>query len=326
MKVLITGSTGFVGSRLVQIALKQGWKCVEVKRLSSQNDKTSSRKSAENSESFQITDISSNTQWEGAFNGVDCVVHCAARVHQMNESEAEAKSAYHEVNTLGTLHLAKQAAQSGVKRFVFLSSIKVNGEATIPGESFKPDLTNKPTDPYGLSKYDAEVGLQKIAQETGLEVVIIRPPLVYGPNVQANFLSMMNIVAKGLPLPLGAIDNKRSMVYLDNLVDLILLSCVHPKVAGRTLLVSDDHDVSISYMLKSIAKAMKKRRYFLLPIPPAWLKLAAKIVGKSEVAQRLCGNLQLDIQETKSRLEWEPPFNVDEGIQRTVDHYMQKKK
>ena len=326
VKVLVTGSTGFVGSRVVQMVSNKDWGCVEVSRLSAQDNIFSLYKTKEKTDCFQVTDISSITQWEGAFNGVECIVHCAARVHQMNESETEARSAYHEVNTLGTLHLARQAAKAGVKRFVFLSSIKVNGEATQAGESFKPDLINKPVDPYGLSKYEAEVGLQQIAEETGLEVVIIRPPLVYGPNVKANFLSMINVVAKGLPFPLGAIDNRRSMVYLDNLVDLILTSCVHINAAGRTFLVSDDNDVSLTYMLHSISKAMKRTRYLLLPIPPSWIKFAAKIIGKPEVAQRLCGNLQLDIQETKNALDWNPPFDFDEGIQRTVDHYMQQKK
>ncbi len=332
MKILVTGSTGFVGSRVVQIALKKGWASVEVKRLSTQNKDTylnehgSLCKETENTDCFKITDISSNTQWGGAFDRVECIVHCAARVHQMNESEADARSAYNEVNTLGTLHLARQAAKAGVKRFVFLSSIKVNGEATHTGELFKPNLVHKPTDPYGLSKYEAEVGLQQIAEDTGLEVVIIRPPLVYGPNVKANFLSMINVVAKGLPLPLGAIDNRRSMVFLDNLVDLILISCVHKNAVGRTFLVSDDNDVSLTYMLNSISKAMKRTHYVLLPIPPSWIKFAAKIIGKPEVAQRLCGNLQLDIQETKNALDWKPPFDFDEGIQRTVGHYMQQKK
>jgi len=318
VRILVTGSSGFVGSRVVQMALERGWECVEVSRRPFDRKNTAKRRC------FPISDISSSTDWTNAFDQIDCVVHCAARVHQMHETEAEALTAYHNVNTLGSLQLARQAAQAGVKRFVFLSSIKVNGEVTDEGRPFKPDLDNRPNDPYGRSKFDAEMGLQQISKETGLDIVIIRPPLVYGPGVKANFRSMMNWINRGVPLPFGAIDNKRSLVFLDNLADLILLSCSHKKAQGETFLVSDDNDCSLSQLLGVIAHAMKKKDR-LLPIPSVWIQGVATLFGKSDIASRLCGNLQVDISTTKSRLGWTPPVSFATGIQRTVTYYLQEK-
>ncbi|WP_394127418.1 UDP-glucose 4-epimerase family protein [Vibrio hepatarius] len=314
MNLLVTGSTGFVGAALLKEIKRQEWTVTSVIRSS---------KLSLNSD-YIAPSIDSNTNWSGAFEGIDCVVHCAARVHQMKESKADAIKAYRETNTEGTLNLARQAAQAGVKRFVFVSSIKVNGEFTKPNQPFTPDLTHAPDDPYGLSKYEAEVQLQQLAKETGLEVVIIRPPLVYGPGVKANFLSMIRWVEKGIPLPLGAIDNRRSLVYLDNLVDFMLTCCIHPKAAGETFLVSDGEDVSTTQLLNAVASGMNKSSR-LLPIPMSFIDFSAKLIGKPQLSQRLCGNLQVDSSKAKALLGWSAPISFEEGIQRTVDTYLESK-
>ncbi|WP_333913726.1 UDP-glucose 4-epimerase family protein [Vibrio coralliirubri] len=310
MKVLVTGSTGFVGSRVVGLSEEREWDVVPVVRKVGQIQPNS----------FVASSIDSVTDWSGAFEGVDCVVHCAARVHQMNETEQDALIAYRDINTLGTLNLAKQAADAGVKRFVFVSSIKVNGEYSEPNLPFEPNLNNTTQDPYGLSKYEAEVELAKLSRETGLEVVVIRPPLVYGPGVKANFLSMMRMIDKGIPLPFGAIKNQRSLVYLDNLSDLILTCCEHPSAPGRTFLVSDDNDVSTTQLMQIIAHAMGKSPR-LIPIPMSLIQLGASVLKKQQVAQRVCGSLQVEIGLTKDILGWKPPVTFEQGIKRTVEAY-----
>ncbi|MFM2588595.1 UDP-glucose 4-epimerase family protein [Vibrio sp. TBV020] len=316
MKLLVTGSSGFVGRQLTKQCALNGWEVCSVSRARTQESLCPS--------TFVVDSIDGATDWHSAFVGIDCVVHCAARVHQMKESKAEAIKAYRETNTEGTLNLARQAAQAGVKRFVFVSSIKVNGEFSNPKQPFLPDSTYVPANPYGLSKYEAEVQLRQLAKETGLEVVIIRPPLVYGPEVKANFLSMMRWMDKGVPLPLGAIHNSRSVVYLDNLVDLLLTCCRHPKAAGEVFLVSDDNDISTTQLLNTVASAMGKSAR-LLPIPMSLITFSAKLIGKPQLSQRLCGSLQADITKTKTLLEWVPPVSFEEGIQKTVDAYLQTK-
>lgn len=311
MKILVTGSSGFVGSRVVELAEKVVWEVVSVVR------KAVKQKPYR----FAVSSIDAATDWSGAFDGVDCVVHCAARVHQMNESEQDALEAYRETNTLGTVTLARQAADAGVKRFVFVSSIKVNGEFSELNSPFEPVLNCTPQDSYGLSKYEAEVELAKLSKETGLEVVIIRPPLVYGPGVKANFLSMMRLIDKGIPLPFGAIKNRRSLVYLDNLSNLILLCCEHPLASGHTFLASDDHDVSTTQLMRTIALSMGKTPR-LIPIPMSWIELSASVLKKQQVAQRVCGNLQVDICLTKEILGWTPPVTFKQGIKRTVEAYL----
>ena len=311
MNILVTGSTGFVGSRVVESARERNWEVISVVRK--QIKPLTNR--------FVVSSIDSSTDWSRAFDGVDCIVHCAARVHQMNESEQDALAAYRETNMFGTLNLAKQAADAGVKRFVFVSSIKVNGEFNDPNLPFEPNLNNTPQDPYGLSKYEAEVELAKLSKETGLEVVIIRPPLVYGPGVKANFLSMMRLIDKGIPLPFGAIKNQRSFVYLDNLSDLILVCCGHPSAPGHTFLVSDDHDVSTTQLMQTIAQAMGKSP-LLIPIPMSWIQLGASVLKKQQIAQRVCGSLKVEIGSTKDILGWEPPVSFEQGIKRTVEAYL----
>ncbi|WCE29886.1 UDP-glucose 4-epimerase family protein [Vibrio sp. SCSIO 43137] len=318
MAILITGSSGFVGQRLVAIACEKGIECKGVVRTST----NSAMKHESRYVTCSVGDISGITDWTVALQGVDTIVHCAAKVHQMNEQNQFEK--YKEVNALGTLNLASQAAQKGVKRFVFLSTIKVNGEYSKPMKPFSNTIGNVPTEPYALSKYEAEIGLHKIAEETGLEVVIIRPPLVYGEGVKANFLSLMNLAHKGLPLPLGAINNKRSIVFRDNLIDLILLCCHSEKAKGQTFLVSDGEDISTTQLIRLIAEAMHKNA-LLFPVPNRLIELLTKAIGKPEIYQRVYGDLQLSISHTREVLEWEPPISMEEGIRRTVNAFLPSK-
>lgn len=314
MRLLVTGSSGFVGHRLVEHSSLLGWDTLRHSRKEVLN---------EPGVSF-ICDIDKNTNWMPMLNDIDCIVHCAARVHQMDESPENAQKAYDAVNVEGTLNLARQAVDASVKRFVFISSIKVNGEYTESGFSFTQEVKSEPTDCYSISKYQAEQKLKELAEQTGLELVIIRPPLVYGPGVKANFLSMMYWIKKGIPLPLGAIKNRRSLVFIDNLVDLICVCCSHPKAPGHVFLVSDDHDVSVTYLLKSIAQAMNARSY-LIPIPEAILTFGLTVMGKKTIAQRLCSSLQLDISETKDILDWTPPCSFEAGINATVNAYLKER-
>ena len=267
--------------------------------------------------------LSSETDWTVALANVDKVVHLAARVHVMSDKSTDPLAEFRQVNVDGTAALARQAAVAGVRRFVFLSSVKVNGEFTEVGESFSADDIPASEDPYGVSKYAAEQLLRQIAAETGMEVVIIRPPLVYGPGVKANFESMMRWLARGVPLPLAAVtNNRRSLVALDNLVDLIVSCLHHPAAANQTFLVSDGEDISTAELLKRMGAAMgKPARLFY--VPPALLKLGATLLNKPGIYQRLCGSLQLDITKTRQLLGWAPPVSVDEGLRRAAEGFRQ---
>ncbi len=309
--ILVTGGTGFVGSALLKRLVKDGFEA----RASARSSLSTELKGAQY---HPIRDMTVSTDWNAALIGVKAVVHCAARVHVMQDDEADPLQAYREVNVYGTLNLARQAAQAGVGRFVFVSSIKVNGEATQPGQPFSADAVPSPLDPYGVSKLEAEQGLRDIEARTGMEVVIVRPPLVYGPGVKANFASMMRWVVRGIPLPLGAIHNARSMVALDNLVDLLVTCLKHPAAAGQTFLVSDGQDVSTTELLRRIANAMGKK-VMLLPVPAWVLEWGATLVGKRAVAQRLCGSLQVDIAKTRRLLGWTPPLTLDQGLKKAVE-------
>ncbi len=309
--ILVTGGTGFVGSALLKRLVKDGFEA----RASARSSLSTELKGAQY---HPIRDMTVSTDWNAALIGVKAVVHCAARVHVMQDDEADPLQAYREVNVYGTLNLARQAAQAGVGRFVFVSSIKVNGEATQPGQPFSADAVPSPLDPYGVSKLEAEQGLRDIEAQTGMEVVIVRPPLVYGPGVKANFASMMRWVVRGIPLPLGAIHNARSMVALDNLVDLLVTCLKHPAAAGQTFLVSDGQDVSTTELLRRIANAMGKK-VMLLPVPAWVLEWGATLVGKRAVAQRLCGSLQVDIAKTRRLLGWTPPLTLDQGLKKAVE-------
>ena len=311
--ILVTGATGFIGDRLVsRLAADSSFNGVVA----------AIRRNIEVLPNgvlqVNVGDLSPNTDWSIALHGVEAVVHCAARAHVMREDAKNPLQAYREVNVSGTLNLARQAARAGVRRFVFVSSIKVNGEVTQPGKPFTADDVPAPLDPYALSKLEAELGLREIEAQTDMDVVIVRPPLVYGPGVKANFADMMRWVARAIPLPFGTIYNARSMVALDNLVDLLVTCLKHCAASGQTFLVSDGEDVSTTEMVRLTAKAMGKKA-FLLPVPVFVLKCVATILCKRAVAQRLCSFLQVDIDKTRRLLNWTPPLTLDEGFKKVVD-------
>jgi nucleoside-diphosphate-sugar epimerase len=310
--ILITGGNGFIGQELISsIYNREILVCGRVKP------------SIVNKQQFCYLDLSKDTLYTDMLHSVHVIIHCAARVHIMDDSSSNPLEGFREVNTYGTLNLAQQAADAGIKRFVFISSIKVNGESSELGFPFKPYDDFIPTDPYGLSKYEAEIGLRKIAEQTGMEVVIIRPPLVYGAGVKANFSSMMKWVNKGIPLPLGGItENKRSLVSVDNLVDLIITCIDHPNAINQTFLVSDDDDVSTSQLLANMACALNVSNR-LLPVPSTWFIVAAKLIGKPAISQRLCGSLQVDISKTKELLDWKPPYSSAECMKKTANAFLE---
>ncbi len=291
--ILITGASGFVGRAVYAVLIKIGCDV---------------RRAIRPLSSIESTDI----------YGVDCVVHLAARVHVMRDTSADPLTEFRAANVDVTLNLARQAAAAGVRRFVFLSSIKVNGESTAPGRPFTETDAPNPQDAYGQSKYEAEQGLRQIAAETGIEVVIIRPPLVYGPGVKANFSALMRAVQRGWPLPLGALThNRRSLVGLDNLVDLIVTCIAHPLAANQTFLVSDGHDLSTTDLVRGLARAAGVSAH-LWPVPLVFLRMGASLLGKGAAVQRLCGDLQVDISKVRNVLDWTPPISVEEGLRRTV--------
>lgn len=268
-----------------------------------------------------VGDFDAQTNWVSTVDSCDVVIHLAARAHVMHDQSIDPLSEFRRVNVDGTLNLARQAAAKGVRRFIFVSSIKVNGEFT-KVSPFTADDVPCPLDPYGVSKMEAEAGLRQIALETGMEVVIIRPPLVYGPRVKANFLAMMRWLNKGVPLPFGSIHNKRSLVALDNLVDLIITCIDHPKAANQIFLISDDHDLSTTELLAKISNLLG-RSHRLMPVPQKLLELSLTLIGKKDLSQRLCGSLQVDISKTKELLGWSPPVSVDEGLEKTVKAFLE---
>jgi UDP-glucose 4-epimerase len=306
-RVLVTGASGFVGQALQKSLLNRSFDVMAVTRRPSLDDLGKS------AHQVLVGQIDADTAWSNALFGVTMVVHLAARVHMMEDSANDPLAEFRRVNVQGTLNLARQASEAGVRRFVFLSSVKVNGEATPPGLPFQADAIPSPLDDYGISKMEAEQGLREIAAQTGMEVVIIRPPLVYGPGVKANFASMMRWLQRGVPLPLGAIHNVRSLVSLGNLVDLILTCLTHQAAANQTFMVSDGEDVSTTELLRRTGLAMGHPAR-LLPVPERLLKVAAGLLGRAEMAQRLCGSLQVDISKTRELLGWTPPLTLDEGL------------
>ncbi|MEX5362121.1 SDR family oxidoreductase [Pseudomonas guariconensis] len=314
--VLLTGASGFVGKAILELLLAQGHTVVAALRKEP-SDLDPRVKVA------RFDGLDSSTDWRASLAGVGTVIHSAARVHVMNETDADPLTAFRKVNVNGTLNLARQAVAVGVKRFVFISSIKVNGEGTPKGRPYTADDVPAPVDPYGASKMEAEAGLRALAEETGLEVVIIRPVLVYGPGVKANFRAMMHWLDKGVPLPFGAIDNRRSLVALANLADLVLTCVDHPAAANQTFLVSDGEDLSTSGLLRRMAGALG-RPARLLPVPSVLLQWGATLLGKQSLSQRLCGSLQVDIEKTRSLLGWKPPVSVDEALGLTARDYQGK--
>jgi nucleoside-diphosphate-sugar epimerase len=311
--ILVTGASGFVGSALV-------------KRLTADNPSIGVAVAVRRSDvavpnsvqSIHTGDLPPITNWVKSLQGVSVVVHCAARVHLISDSSSDPLADFRRVNVEGTATLARQAAVAGVRRFVFLSSIKVNGEFTELGAPFTADDVPSPKDPYGISKHEAEKLLRLIACETGMEVVIIRPPLVYGPGVKANFQSIMRWLTRGVPLPLAAVtENRRSLVALDNMVDLIATCLTHPAAANQTFLVSDGEDLSTAELFRRMGEAQgSPARLFYAPV--SVLELGAAMLGKRSIYQRLCGSLQVDIGKTRELLSWAPPVKVDEGLRRAA--------
>lgn len=319
MRVLLTGASGFVGcSVLGRLSSRTSIEVVAITRSPLVGLPISVT-------NLQIVGVESQEDWHPALAGVDAVIHCAARVHVMNDVEVDPLSEFRKVNVEGTLNLARQAALAGVRRFIFVSSIKANGEETVLDVPYSADAQAFPIDPYGVSKLEAEQGLLSLAAETGMEVVIIRPVLVYGPGVKANFLSMMHWLHRGVPLPLGAVHNKRSLVALDNLVDLIVTCVVHPAAANQVFLVSDGEDLSTTELLCRMGMALGKPAR-LLPVPSWLIKRGAAILGKQALAQRLCGSLQVDINKNRELLGWVPPVSVDEALRRTAEYFLAQQK
>lgn len=302
--ILLTGSTGFVGSALLT-ALQKLPGCRVVSAV---------RSAASASDDVVVVgDIDGATDYSSALAGVNVVIHAAARAHIMKDEVSDPLAEYRRVNVDGTLNLARQAAVAGVKRFIFISSIGVNGN--INTRPFTENDDPNPAELYAQSKWEAEQGLWEIQRETGMQLVIVRPPLVYGPNAPGSFGSLIRWVKKGIPLPLGAVRNKRSLVALDNLVDLIITCINHPVAANQVFLAGDGQDLSTTELLRGVAKAMGKPSR-LLPVPAGFLKLAATLLGKKAVADRLLGSLQVDISKARNLLGWNPPVTVEEGLKR----------
>lgn len=310
MRILVTGANGWVGRRLVACL-----RSVDFDVFVALRNQTSW---VDSPASVIVGSIDGKTDWQRLFLDVQVIIHLAARVHVMRDTSADPLAAFRAVNVAGTLNLARQAAAAGVRRFVFVSSVKVNGEATQPGQAFKETDAPDPQDPYAISKHEAEVGLRQIAADTGMEVVIIRPPLVYGPGVKANFAAFMRVVQRGWPLPLGAVHNQRSLVALDNLVDFIIGCTLHPQAANQTFLVSDGHDLSTVELVRGMAQAAGVSAR-LLPVPVGFLQAAGSLLGKRDAVQRLCGNLQVDISKARRLLGWAPPVSVAEGLRRAFE-------
>ncbi len=318
-KVLITGMNGFVGKALGDELLAKGFNVNGAVRSSVQVDFPDAIKQ------FVIKDIDSKTDWQKALEGVDVVIHLAARAHIMKDTASDALAEFRRVNVEGTLNLARQAEQAGVRRFIFISSIKVNGETTPLGQPYTEADKPAPVDPYGMSKREAEDALRQLASETAMEVVIIRPPLVYGPGVKANFHSLIHWLDKRVPLPLGALHNQRSLVALDNLIDLIITCIHHPAAANQTFLVGDGEDLSTTEILQRTAAALGKKAW-LVPVPMQVIMCGASLLGKRAVAQRLCGSLQVDISKARDLLGWTPPVSIDDALNKTAQHYMKSRK
>lgn len=358
--ILLTGATGFVGTALVPVLVRQGFGVRAAVRTvpdgaclsplpgpppggegmihSDARDEGESLSDFPSLERMMgsshegegttievapVGSIGPDTDWGAALSGVDTVVHLAARVHVTDETAADPMAAFRQVNVLGTERLARSAAAAGVRRLVFLSSVKVNGEGT-RGRAYTEGDAPAPEDGYARSKWEAERGLARIADETGLEVVVLRPPLVYGPGVKANFLALMRAIDRGLPLPLGAIDNRRSLLFVGNLADAVVRCIGHPGAAGKTFLLRDGEDVSTPELIRRLARALE-RPARLFPFPPALLKLAAGLAGRREAADRLLGSLTVDDSRIRRELGWAPPHGLDQGLRITAAWYRSRR-
>ncbi len=310
MKFLVTGANGFVGKLLCKELLRQGQSVRAAVR--------SGRSLIDNTEVIIVGAIDSETNWADALRDVDVVIHLAARVHVMRESATDPLAEFLQVNLHGTSNLARQAACFGVRRLVYVSSIKVNGEQTSATQSFTELDEPSPQNFYSISKWQAEQALWRIAQETGLEIVVVRPSLVYGPGVKGNFAQMLAVIAKHIPLPFASVHNRRSLIYLGNLVDALIACSTHPVAAGQTYLVCDGEDVSTPDLLRQLGDAMRCPAH-ILPFPPSWLRMLGKIFDKSDQVERLLGSLQVDSDKIRRDLNWVPPYTLQQGLQATAE-------
>ncbi|MCO6055382.1 SDR family oxidoreductase [Pseudomonas sp. MOB-449] len=312
--LLLTGGSGFVGQVLIKRMLNDGCysPVAAVRRQSVDFPAAVS--------CVQVGDLSASTDWSAALTDIEVVIHAAARAHVLSEVASDPLAEFRHVNVSGTLALARQAARAGVRRFIFISSIGVNGNQS--SRPFTADDVPNPAEPYAVSKHEAELELRNLAAQTGMELVVIRPPLVYGPNAPGNFGRLIRVVSKGLPLPLGAIHNRRSLVALDNLVDLIVTCIDHPAAANQTFLVSDGEDLSTTELLRRMGVALGKPAR-LLPVPSWLLEAGAAMLGKKALSQRLCGSLQVDISKTRELLGWTPPLSVDAALRKTAKHFLE---
>ncbi len=312
-KILLTGATGFIGKALTDELLRNNFEVI----ASVRNTHSSSSLRIK---TIYVGDLLASTDWTSALQNIDIVIHSAARVHIMHDSSANPLEEFRQTNFYATLNLAQQAESAGVTRFVFISSIKASRQSSSPQSALKPDDTLPPDDPYGLSKYEAEQGLLDLAKKSNMDIVIIRPPLVYGPNVKGNFLSLLKFIKRGIPLPLGSIDNQRSFVALDNLVNFIRHCATHPKAANEIFLISDGEDVSTTELLHKIAKAFNKKA-LLISIPTVALSFIAKLFGKEAMVNRLLESLQVDNSRAVELINWKPIISMDSQIKKIADFY-----
>lgn len=310
--VLVTGASGFVGRRLCEEIVNRGSRVKAALRGPVSGNGSG--------ESVIVGRINGQTDWAAALQGVDVVIHLAACVHVMPAATGRFLEDFREVNVAGTVCLARACAAKGLKRLVYVSSTKVNGEATYAGNRFTETDIPAPQDPYAISKWEAEQALRRVSAETGLEIVIVRPPLVYGPGVKANFLQMLKVLANGIPLPLGAVGNLRSLIYVENLVDALILCATHPAAAGQVYLVSDGQDISTPDLLSRLGEAMGHPAR-LFPFPAALLKLAGRLIGKFAQVERLLGSLRVDDGKIRRELNWIPPYSLQQGLQATAAWY-----
>ena len=316
-RILVTGAAGFVGRALCRELMARG----EIVRAAVRKEKSERHLPVE-CEVAVVGEIGAATDWSTAVGSVDVVIHLAARVHVMRETAGDALAAFREVNVAGTERLARVAAINGIKRLVYVSSIKVNGEST-DGDPFTEEDAPFPQDPYGISKFEAELALHRVAHETGLEIVIVRPPLVYGPGVGGNFWRLLKLVERGIPLPLASAENRRSMIYLGNIVDALIVCTSHPDAAGKTFLVSDGEDISTSQLIRKLARQMGKPSY-LWPFPPTLLRLLGRFVGKFDEVDRLVGSLVIDSSKIRRELGWTSPFSMEQGLAETVGWFQKR--
>jgi UDP-glucose 4-epimerase len=315
-KILITGATGFVGSHLLQMALAQNREVICPVRANNSTPHASAP---------QISSIDSNTNWQSHLTNVHTVIHCAARVHVMNDTAADPLVAFREVNLYGSVRLAEQAAAAGVSQFIYLSSIKVNGEMTEDGQAFTENDPPSASDPYGISKQEAEKALLDLGQRTGMAITIIRPPLVYGKGVAANFLSLLIWVKKQIPLPFGSIHNQRSFVFVKNLCDFILHCVQNPLAYNQVFLISDGKDLSTTELMREAAKALDVPSR-LLPFPSSLMVLVARMLGRKNITDRLCQSLRVDSTKARQQMQWSPPYTIQQGLRESAANLISQNK